>query len=265
MSKISRFVGNLVAFASGALGTERTVFGDVTQSDTLAANVNADFIRGWEAGVDINGFPPKQYFNAIGYTSTQLAAYLHQMGIAEYDALQEYHIGSLCNVAGEIFSSKTNTNVGNTPVTLSETTYWVSYKLRATTTVNGLVELATSAETTTGTDTVRAVTPAGLLAVTAVNKSIGVGQTWQKLTATRAPATTYTNSTGRPIFVHCAMYSTVNSTVDGYINGVLMFKGSGDSDINSRRSIEFIVPPGDTYLITMGSGTPSIEIWSELR
>lgn len=35
----------------------------------------------------------------------------------------------------------------------------------ATTTVKGIVELATTAETTTGTDTVRAVTPAGVKAV----------------------------------------------------------------------------------------------------
>lgn len=38
----------------------------------------------------------------------------------------------------------------------------------ASTTVKGIVELATSGETTTGTDTVRAVTPAGLKAVTDV-------------------------------------------------------------------------------------------------
>ena len=123
MSKIARFVGNLVAFASGALGGERTVFGDVAQSDVLTSNINADFIRGWANGVDLNGFPPRQYFNAIGFTATQIAAYLHQMGVAEWDSLQEYHIDSIANVGGVLYTSLTNTNVGNDPT--SDITNWV--------------------------------------------------------------------------------------------------------------------------------------------
>jgi hypothetical protein len=44
--------------------------------------------------------------------------------------------------------------------------YVLGSVVAATTSVSGIVELATSAETITGTDTVRAVTPAGLAAVT---------------------------------------------------------------------------------------------------
>lgn len=121
MGKIARFVGNLLAFGSAATGTNRTVFGDVTQSDVLADNINADFLAGWEAGVDLNGFPPRQFFNAATFTATQLTAYLHQMGVAEYDSAQEYHIGSFVNASGVLYSSLTNTNVGN-PVT--DTANW---------------------------------------------------------------------------------------------------------------------------------------------
>ena len=124
MAKINRFSGNLKAFGSSATGTERTVFGDISQSDTLDDNINSDFLIGWENGVDINGFPPRQYFNAVTFTATQLAAYLHQMGIAEYDALQEYHTGSLVNVSGIPYVSKTDTNTGNDPVT--DKTNWRS-------------------------------------------------------------------------------------------------------------------------------------------
>lgn len=42
----------------------------------------------------------------------------------------------------------------------------------ASTTVSGTVELATSAETTTGTDAIRAVTPAGLLAVSSTKQPL---------------------------------------------------------------------------------------------
>lgn len=113
MSKIDRFVGNLLAFAANATGTKRTVFGDVTQSDVLTANINSDFLAGWENGLDLNGFPPEQFFNAIGFTATQLAAYLHQVGVAEWDSLQEYHIGSIANSGGILYASKTNNNIGN--------------------------------------------------------------------------------------------------------------------------------------------------------
>jgi len=55
MAKIDRFNGNLKAFGINAVGGERTVFGDVAQSDTLDANINTDFLRGWGI-VGVNEF-----------------------------------------------------------------------------------------------------------------------------------------------------------------------------------------------------------------
>lgn len=115
MTKIVRAPGDLAAFGSDALGVERTVFGDVAQSDVLADNINADFLRGWGI-VGAAEKPPKQDFNAAMYTATQLLAYLHQMGIAEWDVAQEYHEGSVCLRGGTIQVSRTNTNVGNDPL-----------------------------------------------------------------------------------------------------------------------------------------------------
>lgn len=118
MSKISRFSGNLLAFAKNAIGTERTVFGDTVQSDTLDANLNSDFFRGWGDNVVApNQYPTRQDFNAMGFTLGQLLAYLHQMGVAEYDELQEYHTGSICTKSGIPYVSLTDSNVGNNPET----------------------------------------------------------------------------------------------------------------------------------------------------
>ena len=114
MAKINRYDGNLVAFGSGALGTERTVFGDVTQSDALDDNINPDFIRGWGI-VGVNENPTKQDFNAIAYTATQLLAYLHQMGVAEWNTNQEYYVGSVVQHSGRIYISTANSNIGNDP------------------------------------------------------------------------------------------------------------------------------------------------------
>lgn len=114
MAKIVRYNGNLVPFASASLGTERTLFGEVTQADDITSQYTADFLRGWGI-VGPSDQPTLQDFNAVAYTNGMILSYLHQVGVAEYNALQEYHIGSLCNVSGELYSSLTNNNIGNTP------------------------------------------------------------------------------------------------------------------------------------------------------
>ena len=80
MAKITRYTGNLPAFGSTSTGTNRTVFNDVTQSDVLDDNINASFQLGWEI-TGVNDAPTKQDFNGLGFTISQLHAYIHQMGI----------------------------------------------------------------------------------------------------------------------------------------------------------------------------------------
>ncbi len=93
MAKIARLDANYLAFAINALAGERTVFGDVTDSDTLDDNFTTDFLRGWGI-VGTSDFPTKQDFNAAFFTLGQTLAYLHQMGIAEWNVNQEYHQGA---------------------------------------------------------------------------------------------------------------------------------------------------------------------------
>jgi len=114
MAKITRYNGNLEAPASAALGTERTIFGTGSQSDDLTDQFNAFLLRGW-GNVGPSDQPTLQDFNAMGFTLGQIHAYLHQMGVAEYNAAQEYHTGSITNVAGVLYVSLVDTNVGNSP------------------------------------------------------------------------------------------------------------------------------------------------------
>jgi len=116
MAKIVRYNGNLVAFASGAPGTERTIFGEVTQANDLTSQITPDFIRGWGI-VGPSDQPALEDFNGAMYTHGQLLAYLHQIGVAEYNAAQEYHLGSFSNVSGVIYVSLINNNTGNAPAT----------------------------------------------------------------------------------------------------------------------------------------------------
>ncbi|OQY25511.1 MAG: hypothetical protein B6244_14945 [Candidatus Cloacimonetes bacterium 4572_55] len=115
MAKINRLDGNVEAFGSSAVGVERTVFGDeTTQSDTLDENVTADFKRGW--GILAAGAkPPKQFFTGLAFTIMQFVAYLHQIGVPEWNNNQEYHTGSFANVGGILYVSQTDTNTGNDP------------------------------------------------------------------------------------------------------------------------------------------------------
>lgn len=114
MSKIARYAGNLLAFGSNAQGLERTVFGGTEQADDLTSQVTNAFLRGWGI-VGPSENPSLEDFNAAFYTISQLISYQHQMGVPEWDAQQEYYVGSTCSYGGEIYLSLSDNNIGNKP------------------------------------------------------------------------------------------------------------------------------------------------------
>ena len=84
---------------------------------------------------------------------------------------------------------------------------------------------------------------------------IGVNQTWQNLTASRAAETIYTNTTGKPIQVAIS-YNGNNAYFD--IGGVEIYM----PDWDAFGFAFFIIPNGTTYRIRNQVG---INSWSELR
>ncbi|MGK3370580.1 gp53-like domain-containing protein [Citrobacter youngae] len=114
MSKIARYQGNVRAFASDAQGMERTVFGGTNQADDLSSQITASFLRGWGI-VGASEHPSLEDFNAAMYAMSQFIAYQHQMGVPEWHAEQEYHIGSICTHNGESYQSLQNANIGSQP------------------------------------------------------------------------------------------------------------------------------------------------------
>ena len=122
MAKIDRYNGNVRAFAADSLGTERTVFGATTQSDTLDGNITLDLLRGWGI-VGVNENPTKQDFNGLAFTLGQLIAYLHQRGVPEWNALQEFHSNSITQFGGAIYFCNTDDHVSATDPS-SDTTNW---------------------------------------------------------------------------------------------------------------------------------------------
>ena len=118
---------------------------------------------------------------------------------------------------------------------------------------------------TTGTST---DFPMSQAAVTnAINSSsIGVGQTWQNVTASRAFATTYTNTTGRPITVNVGTdrRPNITATMTATVGGVPFDVDFTSSGAQNRLIGVFIVPSGATYQVSTDQAF-SLQQWMELR
>jgi hypothetical protein len=95
----------------------------------------------------------------------------------------------------------------------------------------------------------------------AASGMIGAGQTWQDVTGSRALATTYTNTTGRPIMVVLQITATSGVTVNFLVGGAVVssFANNGSGGTVFTHSV--IIPAGGTYSASNGN----ISVWRELR
>lgn len=121
--------------------------------------------------------------------------------------------------------------------------------------------LASQAEAEAGTDANKLMTPLQTKqAITAqVSVPIGVGQTWQDVSGSRAHSTSYQNTTGRPI--------SVSLTVDGSSRSIQVSVNNSTwitvaQSSSSKVSMSFIVPINWYYRI---NGSITIDVWAELR
>jgi len=99
----------------------------------------------------------------------------------------------------------------------------------------------------------------------APTKVIGISQTWQNVTGSRAGSTNYTNSTGKPIQVNVTSQCGVNSLLVLIVDGINVAQtgwGSFASGIVTG-TVSGIVPNGSVYSVS-NTGTTVI-YWAELR
>jgi len=124
-----------------------------------------------------------------------------------------------------------------------------------------------STQTTAGTwaQTPSLVQPVGGQALASMS-SIGYGQTWQDVTGSRALATTYYNTTGKPIQVIVTLTQSGSNT--GYIaitvNGVVVGYSTTFGGGNFG-SCFVVVPPGGSYSGAITGVSATYHAWSELR
>jgi hypothetical protein len=99
--------------------------------------------------------------------------------------------------------------------------------------------------------------PAGSVGTVA---SLGDGQTWQAFTvgSQRVSGTTYTNTTGKPIFVY-AQGDGNSQSASATVNGV---RAAGGATTVTSSTMYFPVPAGASYSVTVST---ALAYWSELR
>jgi hypothetical protein len=101
----------------------------------------------------------------------------------------------------------------------------------------------------------------------ALNAGIGVNQTWQTVTGSRSLATTYTNTTGKPILVQfrASVTGGARATMSGTVDSLTIGFLSTDA-ISSVFSGSFtlLVPPSSSYSVQYVSGTATSYAWFEL-
>ena len=94
---------------------------------------------------------------------------------------------------------------------------------------------------------------------------LGIGQTWSDVSGSRATGTTYTNSTGKTIFVAVSPTPSVNCIGTFLINGSsVAISQHTPSGGGGGSPFSFAIPDGDTYSVTNNSNF-SIAYWWELR
>lgn len=261
-----------VPFANGAISTEIAPFPD------------------WNRGLGIafeqtEGKPEMKGLNGLFQVLTTSMLYLKQRGISEWDSTLEYPANAFVTEGAKLYKSK-RTNTAKQPslsqldwdvwASISDISVSTNDNLKKTVAVDGSVTLevptatdtqrgavrqATSTEVANKSNVNAYVTPANASTV-AQSTDLGVGQTWQNVTASRASGVTYTNNTGKPIMVALSVRDPsggagdVNITVGGVLVYSLLNISQGSS------AVTFIVPTGQTYRVNVDN---EIRQWAELR
>jgi hypothetical protein len=96
-----------------------------------------------------------------------------------------------------------------------------------------------------------------------VGGGVGIGQTWQDVSASRSVGVSYQNTTGAPICVSIQYNTGSTTTIDVSSNGSSWVTVSGQTVSGLNAAFSLIVPDNHYYRLVGASAT--ISIWAELR
>src|SRR5690554_983449 len=233
-----------------------------------ATPLDGKISSGWQIEI-----PPRQWFNWLDNRQDQAIAHFNQHGIPVWDDQTEYQAGKsyVQDPGNGLVYRCVITNTGNQPA-LTPSHWTVAFADAATAFSESQADAKYLAKSSNLADVPNKNTARNNLSVysrTEVESLItaaqlGVGQSWQNVTGSRAIGTTYTNTTGRPIYVSVGVNETGVTTWVMEVNGVQV----GEFGVYEfgAGSFSTIVPAGSTYRVYRSTGAGGgIRYWSELR
>ena len=119
MAKITRVFQNLFGLSGpggdfGKFGSKAAGTAVYTQDPATIQALTA-FLNGWGSAVVSGAVPELEDMNGLFLLIFYQLAYILQMGVAEWDASTTYYVGSMVNVSGAMYVSKTDANTNNNP------------------------------------------------------------------------------------------------------------------------------------------------------
>lgn len=169
---------------------------------------------------------------------------------------------AIVNSSGGVDLSETGV-ISTTAISAGSTSASTVYSTTARTSVPyRVIGLLRSTQTTAGTwaQAMSLIQGFGGNALAAMS-SLGYGQTLQNVTGSRAGATTYYNTTGKPISVSVYSIATTAGQYDLTINGLIV-SSSAYNGTGGIICVSGAVPPGGSYSM---SNVTNINKWVELR
>jgi hypothetical protein len=98
-------------------------------------------------------------------------------------------------------------------------------------------------------------------ALTAMS-SLGYGQVWTDITASRALSTTYYNTTGKPISIQVVVFANNGETTTLTVNGLGIYVLNNYTGNDFQGTLTAIVTPSGSYSV---ASTAALNSWFELR
>lgn len=249
-----------------------------------------DVLRGWGVTLDqTQSKPPLEWMNDAFNRIDLNNLYLLQQGIPEWDAATRYPVNSIIKHVDKIYLC-TAENENNEPSSVSDK--WSLYVRNASEKDSGILKLATQLEVDAGTNDTNAITPKKLdeklkklpdasltqkglvkLASTFSDSEaeavtpkglkdtvLGLNQEYQNMNDNRKTGVTYTNNTGKAIFLSIYRTAMIGGGGYLYVNGNrAAYMAQADTNPVTGY-VSLIIPAGATY-----SAEFSFSNWWEMR
>ena len=266
----------LTAFANSAPSNEIEAFPDYDRGLGIAF-------------VETDGKPEMKGLNGLFSLLTVSLLALKQRGILTWTTGFEYKQGAFAVESNRLYQAKTDNTSKQPSLSQNEWQVWASvsdidvdtngniiktakaggaFTLKvedASTTTKGAVRFATATEVANKSGVSAAVTPSNTATI-AQSTDLGVGQTWQNVTASRSSGQTYRNNTGKPIHIFIAVKDGINGGLRLVIGGVTIFNFTYDLPAWVFYPVSVIIPDNTDYSFTWAGNSPSdLLTWSELR